>query len=214
MRRLRVATAAVAATFLLGACGEPRTTAEYERLVRSHLAIGAAAGLVLYGVLLGLFAWRHRGRRWYALGPASPVSGLATFGSVSALALLSGLAGATVASLAVPDDPARVDALFPHTAGPAHAIAVLAVALVALPFLAVIGALFADFAEYPPRGVGAVPAALMHATVALVALRLGVEDPSREEQTFRLLLAAPCLAAALAYVVMHARWWMSRRREC
>lgn len=212
--RLRAGAAALVAATVLTGCGRAETVAEYRRLVRMHLFLGAVGGLVLFAAAAAAFSWRHRRREWLALGPESPAAGVAALGSMSVLALLSGLAGTLVASAAVPDRPIVRDGMVVEFAAPGYALQGLVLALWALPLLAAIGVLFADMAEYPPRGVGAIPAALLHAGIVVVALRVGASDPSPAEAAFRVLTAAPAAVAVVAYAVLHAGWWRSRRRDC
>jgi len=204
---------AVAAVAALSACGEPRTKAEYEYLTRVHLGVGAASGLVLMGLVLAFRAWRRRGGpERLALGPESDTAVVAAYSSLAALAVLVAVAGALAGSVLLPDDPVLAEKFGIHArqiADSRYLFAAVGLALFVLPCLAALGALLADFVEYPPRGVGAVPVALLHALLAVVVLQTAPYEPAGRELVLRWLLAAPMLVGAAAYLALHVGWWRS-----
>jgi len=202
--------AAIVAAVALSACGRPRTTAEYERLRDLHVGVGAATGLLLMGLVLAWRAWRRRGRdERLALGPPSDVAVVAAYSSLAAIAVLVALAGVLVASAVMPEDPAVV-ARRGFTADTGRYVMVgLTLAVFAIPLLAALGVLFADWVEYPPRGPGALPVALLHALLAFVVLTAGSPDAGGGERALRVLLAAPVLMGTVAYLALHVGWWRS-----
>lgn len=210
-KRVGRGAAAVVAAAALSACGEPRTTAEYEWLRDVHLAAGAATGLVLMGLVLAFRAWRRRGRdERLALGPPSDAAVVAAYSSLAAIAALVALGGALVASVLLPEDPAVVARRgYADVNGGRHVFAVATLALFVIPVLAALAALFADWVEYPPRGPGAVPVALLHALLAFVVLEAGSHEAGTAELVLRCLLAAPVLAGTVAYLALHVGWWRS-----
>jgi hypothetical protein len=167
------------------------------------IASGASVAVLVTLAWLACLVRRHPGRRWLCQGRPSVAAWVAAFGSAAVALTLVAFLGVVIASVTVPLPPRHMDpGLEGRVAFGDRLFSVATLVLGVGPWVLGGAMLFANAAEDPPRGFGALPAALVHGAVAALAAGLALHAPSTRANVLGLALAAPPAAAAVAYAAL------------